>query len=85
MINEMLDEADGDETHEFLYKRLEQIRGFLCHMAMTYETITPFLKGLHLTLAAYLPQRDADGWKVSDKKWLEHIRESVADGHISEA
>jgi hypothetical protein len=83
MIQEMLSLAGGNEDHEFSYKRLEQIRGFLCHIAMTYETITPFLKGLHLTLAAYLPKRDADGWKLLDKKWIDHIREMVAEGKIT--
>jgi hypothetical protein len=83
MIQEMISAAGGNESHEFSYKRLEQIRGFLCHMAMTYETFTPFLKGLHLTLAAYLPKRDADGWKLSDKKWIDHIREMVAEGKIT--
>jgi hypothetical protein len=55
MIKELINEADGDPRHEYSYKRLEQIRGFLCHLAMTYENITPFLKGLHLTLASFLP------------------------------
>jgi hypothetical protein len=68
MIRELLDEANGDLKHKFPYKRLEQIRGFMCHIAMTYKTITPFLKGFHLTLASYLPQRDLDGWKLSDRK-----------------
>jgi hypothetical protein len=29
------------------YKRLEQIRGFLGHILMTYFVVTPYLKGLH--------------------------------------
>jgi polyhydroxyalkanoate synthesis regulator phasin len=83
MIKELLDEADGDENYEFSYKPLEQIRGFLCHMAMTYETITPFLEGLPLTLASFLPQRDKEGWKMSDQKWLDHIRELVKEGKMT--
>jgi hypothetical protein len=83
MIEELLTEAGGNKDHEFSYKRLEQIRGFLCHMAMTYETITPFLKGLHLTLASFLPQRDDEGWKLSDKDWLNQIRDAVKEGKMT--
>jgi hypothetical protein len=82
MIKELLNEADGDERHAFSYKRLEQIRAFLCHMAMTYETITPFLKGLHLTLASFLPQRDDEGWKLSDKEWLSQIKVAAKEGKM---
>jgi hypothetical protein len=83
-VRELIDESHGNPDHEFVYKRLEQIRGFLCHMCMTYETLTPFLKGLHLTLASYLPHRDSEGWKMSDKKWLQHIRDQVKEGKLSE-
>jgi hypothetical protein len=37
-------------------KKLEHIRGFLVHLSIMYETITPLLKGLDLTLAGHLPQ-----------------------------
>ena len=69
MIKELLDKADGNEKHSFMYKRLEQIRGFLCHMAMTYETITPFLKGFHLTLKKSPPKR---------RGWLEIVGQEMA-------
>jgi polyhydroxyalkanoate synthesis regulator phasin len=55
----------------------------MCHMAMTYECITPFLKGLHLTLASYLPQRDSEGWKLSDKQWLAMVDEWVEEGKMT--
>jgi hypothetical protein len=42
---------------DFDYKHLEQIRGFLCHVSMTYPVVTPYLKGLHLTLASHHPGR----------------------------
>ena len=83
MISELLEEAGDDTQHKYCYKRMEQIRGFMCHLAMTYETVTPFLKGFHLTLASYLPQRDAEGWKISDRKWLDHIQGLVAEGKLS--
>lgn len=59
MIHELNDlvEAHGKQ-HLFQFKRLEQIRGYLCHMAMTYDLLFSFLKGFHLTLCAHLPKRD---------------------------
>ena len=40
---------------------------------MTYDILFPFLKGFHLTLASFLPQRDAEGWKLSDPAWFAYI------------
>jgi hypothetical protein len=85
MIEELTEEAGGNVDHKFSYKRLEQIRGFLCHLAMTYETLTPFLKGLHLTLASFLPHRDSEGWKLSDRQWKERMQDLVDAGTISQA
>ena len=48
------------------YKLLERIRGYLCHLAMTYPILFLYLKGFHLTLSAHLPSRDKEGWKRSD-------------------
>ena len=55
------------------YKWLEQIRGFFCHLAMTYEILFPFLKGFHLTLASFLPKRDKEGWKMQDSVWSAYL------------
>ena len=52
-------------------------------MAMTYETITPFLKGLHMMLALFLPQQDKEGWKLLDCKWLDYIRSLVKEGKLT--
>ena len=43
------------------YKLLEIIRGYLCHLVMTYPILFPYLKGFHLTLCAHLPGRDNEG------------------------
>ena len=59
----------GADTIQFDYKRLESIRGFLCHLAMTYDLLFPFLKGFHLTLAQHLPCRDQEGWKIKEAAW----------------
>jgi len=47
------------------HKLLEQRRGFFVHLQRTYPCITPFLKGLHLTLDSWRPGRDSEGWRLS--------------------
>jgi hypothetical protein len=48
-----------------------------------YETLlTPFLKGLHLTLASCLPRQDSEGWKLLDQKWFDHIRKLSKEGKL---
>jgi hypothetical protein len=68
----LLDAIDNDEGFVD-YKSLEQVRGFLCHLSMTFEVITPFLKGFHLIIAKHLPRRDEDGWKFSEKRYLSYV------------
>ena len=58
---------------EISYKLLEQIRGFFCHLAMTYSILFPYLKGFHLTLASFLPDRDEHSWKVMDLETIGHL------------
>ena len=53
----------------FDHKTLERQRGFLVHLAMTFTSITPFLKGIHLTLDSWRPKRGPEGWKMTDKEW----------------
>eukprot|EP00978_Attheya_sp_CCMP212_P014301 scaffold36374_cov58-Attheya_sp.AAC.7 len=55
-------EGDGKMTH----KPMESIRGFLNYVARMYEMITPYLKGIHLTLDHWRPDRDPDGWRISN-------------------
>eukprot|EP00978_Attheya_sp_CCMP212_P045093 scaffold333340_cov42-Attheya_sp.AAC.1 len=49
-----------------MHKPMESIRGFLNYVARTYPEITPYLKGVHLTLDHWRPDRDADGWRISN-------------------
>jgi hypothetical protein len=65
------------------YNRLEEIRGFLGHIAMTYLVITPYLKGLHLTLALFHPGRKEFGWKLTPSEWSPYLQASVEDGKLS--
>ncbi len=43
----------------------------------------PFLKGFHLTLAQHLPQRNEEGWKLSDLEWIGHLEHRVEEGRMS--
>jgi hypothetical protein len=46
-------------------KRLEQIRGYLVHIAQTYSMFASYLIGLHMTIDFWRPNRDQDGWRCS--------------------
>ena len=48
------------------YKTLESYRGFLIYVARTYTTLVPYLKGIPLTLDSWRPNRDDDGWKITN-------------------
>ena len=41
------------------------------------------MKGFHLTLAQHLPQRDEEGWKLSDLEWIGHLEHRVEKGRMS--
>ena len=71
------------EQNTLTYKRLEQVQGFLCHLSMVFEVITPYLKGFHLILAKHLPQRDELGWKFLDSEFVGHVEGKVQDGIYS--
>eukprot|EP00980_Cylindrotheca_fusiformis_P012245 scaffold2984_cov80-Cylindrotheca_fusiformis.AAC.3 len=61
------------------YKPLERDRGFLVHLSTTFKTMTPYLKGIHLTIDSWRANRDPAGWKMSPKEWgifLEGIEDS---------
>ena len=68
---------------EFEFKLLEQMRGYFCHLAMTYEILFPYLKGFHLTLCSHLPKRDEEGWKMSDLEWIGHMQERLNSGKVT--
>ena len=85
VIQDIVDEIGGDPSKQVSYKQLERGRGFLCHLAMVYEVISPYLKGFHLTLARHLPQRDEGGWKLTDLDWIGHIETKVEQGQYSRA
>ena len=64
------------------YKPLEQKPGFFIHMMRTYPCITPFLKGMHMTLDGWRGGRTPDGWKGGDSEpdWDDYIEGNSGAG-----
>jgi hypothetical protein len=85
LVTSLWDRLSGPDWKEVMlpYKELEQVRGYLCHLSLTYEILAPYLKGFHLILAAHLDRRDSDGWKCTDRGWREYIYGREALGEIS--
>jgi hypothetical protein len=52
------------------FERLESAAGYMCHLSMTHEVFRPFLKEIYLMLNSWRVQRDKDGWKVPDNRWM---------------
>ena len=69
----------------FDHKDLERKRGFLIHLAITFASIVPYLKGIHLTLDSWRPGRGSDGWKMKDKEWKAYCASISKDGEIPDA
>ena len=65
-------------------KELESETGFLNHLAMTFDAISPYLKGFYLTLNSWRPYRDEGEWKVSEKKWRRMLMLQLNLGKITE-
>ena len=45
-------------------KELESIRGSLVYLQRTYPSITPYVKGYHLTIDSWRWNRDLEGWVI---------------------
>ena len=69
--------------HAFDFKHLESVRGFLCHLGMTFDILYPYLKGFHLILTKHLTRRNREGWKLSPGSWMEYLNNSFHAGKIS--
>ncbi|KAL7575469.1 hypothetical protein ACA910_007367 [Epithemia clementina (nom. ined.)] len=67
-------------------KELECIRGFLVYLSLTYGMITPYLKGIHLTLESWRSDRDSEGWKMTPQEWAQiaHRRDTDVEGGHTE-
>jgi len=79
-IQEIESQLKRDPDSKFSFKYLEQVRGFLCHLALTFDLIFPFLKGFHLTLCRHLPKRNEEGWKINELEWIAYLEEAKSKG-----
>jgi hypothetical protein len=70
MLTELKQEMASLDVLQFNY--LEQKWGFFAHLQCTYPSFTPFLKGFHLTLDSWRPNRDSDGWKIASPAGFWH-------------
>ena len=73
IVMRLVEELKGNPDKLLSFKRLEQDRWFLYHMAMTYDQILPFLKGFHLTLWSHTRQRNEGGMKIKELEWIDQI------------
>lgn len=64
LLQELLLEVESES--QIAFKPLEQKRGFLIHLQRSYTSFTSFLKGFHLTLDSWCPNRDSEGWKLPE-------------------
>ena len=59
------------------WKELERHTGFLNHLTMTFDDMTPFLKGFYLTLNSWHGKRNAHSWNLDNKTWMNLSRSTV--------
>ena len=50
-------------------KWLKQIRGFLQYVVQTYTSLASYLIGFHMTIDAWRPGRDHQGWRMAQSLW----------------
>jgi hypothetical protein len=61
-------------------------KGFLLHVAQTFDIAQPYLKAFHLAENMWRPGRDSKGWKVLDPRQKADFLPVTAEGlGISEA
>ncbi|KAL7556743.1 hypothetical protein ACA910_008080 [Epithemia clementina (nom. ined.)] len=57
-------------------KLLEKVQGFRVYVTLTYGAMVPYLKGLHLTLENWQPDRDDEGWGMTPNEFATYLREN---------
>ncbi|KAL7570650.1 hypothetical protein ACA910_014924 [Epithemia clementina (nom. ined.)] len=62
-LTEEVRHAQGEGRRHVSHKVLEQVAGFLNHVARAFPTIKIYLNGVYATLNAWQPYWDEDGWK----------------------
>ena len=76
-LDRLVDEAD--ENGGVPLKPLLSIRGSLQYVCRTYDWLTPYMKGLHLSVDSWREGRDEEGWKYPPKVLRRMKRALVED------
>ena len=63
MLEQTLQQVEAGQQLD--RKTLESDRGTLVYLQRTYPAITPYVKGYRLTIDAWRPNRDAEGWRTN--------------------
>jgi hypothetical protein len=61
-VRQILEQVEAGQPIE--RKFLESVRGSLVYLHRTYPALTPYVKGFHLSIDAWRPDRDAEGWRI---------------------
>ena len=85
LLNKLMLMKSTGQQSQVPYKRLEQIRGYLCHLSIMIEVITPYLKDFHLALDKHLPQRNEEGWKLTSLEFITYVEETVSEDKYTRA
>ena len=64
--------VENDHDPELCTETLISHRGFLVYVARTYDVLTTYLKGIHLTIDGWRSNRDREGWKTREVN--DHMR-----------
>jgi len=82
-IEELKWARENNEIAKLDFKHLEKGRGFLVYLSRTYESITPYLKGIHLTIDSWRDGRDKEGWKEKKKPAKVTVPAAIDDDDLS--
>jgi hypothetical protein len=67
LTSDLQDRLQDTQRTGLLLSFLESSRGFLVHLQQVYPALTPYLKGLYLTIDSWRGNRDEDGWRVQSR------------------
>jgi hypothetical protein len=89
IIRRLADELDefycrtslGESLEGTDRRRMESDRGFLIYVAQACPSLVPYLKGVHLTIDSWRPDRNSQGWKLRRKETEVLRRNGVIDDY----
>ena len=81
-----LEMGTPDHPRPLLHKNLERARGYFNHLCLTYDNVTPLMRGMHNSLDSWRDKRNERGWKEdeSESEWKDVLSFYLESGKISE-